>query len=88
MLGVSPDDVASHEKFAGKYDLPFPLLADPTHSILEAYGVWGEKNMYGRKFMGVKRTTYLIDEDGVVHHIFKRPNVKAHTAEIMEKFEG
>ncbi len=88
VVGVSPDDVASHEKFAGKYDLPFPLLADPTHAILEAYGVWGEKNMYGRKFMGVKRTTFLINEDGVIHHVFKRPNVKMHTAEIMEKFEA
>ncbi len=87
VLGVSPDDVASHEKFAGKYDLPFPLIADPEHAILEAYGAWGEKNMYGRKFMGVKRTTFLIGEDGVIRHVFKRPNVKGHTAEIMAKFE-
>ena len=88
VLGVSPDDVASHEQFADKYDLPFPLLADPAHTILEVYGVWGEKNMYGRKFMGVKRTTFLIDEAGVICHVFKRPNVKAHTAEIMAKFEA
>ena len=88
VLGVSPDDVASHEKFADKYDLPFPLFADPTHTILEAYGVWGEKNMYGRKFMGVKRTTFLIDENGMIRHVFKRPNVKMHTAEILEKFEA
>lgn len=88
VLGVSPDDVASHETFAGKYDLPFPLLADPAHTILEAYGAWGEKNLYGRKSMGVKRTTFLIDEDGVICHVFKRPNVTAHTAEIMAKFEA
>ena len=88
VLGVSPDDVASHEKFAGKYELPFPLIADPEHSILEAYGVWGEKNLYGRKFMGVKRITFLIDEEGVIRHVFKRPKVQEHTAEIMAAFEA
>ena len=86
ILGVSPDDVASHEKFAGKYDLPFPLVADPEHTILEAYGVWGEKNLYGRKFFGVKRTTFLIDEGGVIRHVFKKPKVKEHTAEILAAF--
>ena len=88
VLGVSPDDVASHEKFAGKYELPFPLIADPEHAILEAYGVWGEKNLYGRKYMGVKRITFLIDEEGVIRHVFKRPKVQEHTAEIMAAFEA
>ncbi len=88
VLGVSPDDVASHEKFAGKYELPFPLIADPEHTILEAYGVWGEKNLYGRKYMGVKRITFLIDEEGVIRHVFKRPKVQEHTAEIMAAFEA
>ncbi|MCH8963093.1 MAG: thioredoxin-dependent thiol peroxidase [Bacteroidetes bacterium] len=88
VLGVSPDDVASHEKFAGKYELPFPLIADPQHTILEAYGVWGEKNLYGRTFMGVKRTTFLLDEEGVIRHVFKRPKVQEHTAEIMAAFEA
>ncbi len=87
VLGVSPDDVASHDAFADKYALPFPLLADPDHTILNAYGVWGERNLYGNKFMGVKRTTFLIDEDGLIRHIFKRPKVQQHTAEIMAKFE-
>ncbi len=88
VLGVSPDDVASHEKFADKYELPFPLIADPEHTILEHYGAWGERNLYGRKFMGVKRTTFLIDEEGVIRHVFKRPKVEEHTAEIMAAFEA
>ena len=80
--------MASHEKFAGKYELPFPLVADPQHTILEAYGVWGEKNLYGRTFMGVKRTTFLLDEEGVIRHVFKHPKVQEHTAEIMAAFEA
>ncbi len=87
VVGVSGDDVASHETFADKYELPFPLVADPQHEILEAYGVWGERSLYGRTFLGTRRTTFLIDEDGVVRHVFKRPNVTSHTAEILEKFE-
>ena len=86
VIGVSGDDEASHERFAEKYDLPFPLVADPDRAILEQYGVWGERNLYGRTFMGTKRTTFLIDEDGTIHHVFKRPNVKDHAAEILEKF--
>jgi len=86
VLGVSGDDVASHEKFAGKYHLPFPLIADPEHEILEKYGVWGERNLYGRKFMGIKRTTFLIDENGVIRHVFKRPKVSEHAEEILAKF--
>jgi len=86
VLGVSGDDVASHEQFAEKYELPFPLIADPDHQILEAYGVWGERNLYGRKFMGIKRTTFLIDEEGVIINVFKRPKVKEHTDEILQKF--
>ncbi len=83
VLGVSPDDVASHDEFAGKFDLPFPLLADPSRTILESYGVWGEKNLYGRKFMGVKRTTFLIAEDGTIRKVFRRPKVRAHAEEIL-----
>ena len=86
VIGVSADDVASHDAFAEKYELPFPLVADPDHEILEKYGVWGERNLYGRKFMGVKRTTFLIDEDGTIRHVFKRPKVSEHTAEILAKF--
>lgn len=86
VVGVSTDDIASHSKFAEKYELPFPLVADPQKKVVESYGVYGEKNLYGRKFMGTKRTTFLIDENGVVVHVFKRPKVKEHTAEILDKF--
>src|SRR4030095_7741092 len=64
VLGVSPDSVASHTKFKQKYHLPFPLLADVDHRVAEAYGAWGEKNMYGRKYHGILRTTFIIDEQG------------------------
>lgn len=86
VIGVSGDDVASHEAFAEKYDLPFPLVADPGREILEQYGVWGERNLYGRTFMGTKRTTFLIDEDGTIVHVFKRPKVEEHAREVLEKF--
>lgn len=88
VVGVSGDDVASHERFAEKYSLPFPLIADPDHTILEAYGVWGEKNFYGKKSMGIKRTTFMIDPDGTVQHVFKRPNTSGHTEEILAKLKG
>jgi len=83
VIGVSPDGVSSHVRFAEKYTLPFPLIADPERSILKAYGAWGRRTLYGRIFMGVKRTTFLIDEDGIIRHIFKRPKVSDHTAEIL-----
>ena len=85
VVGVSGDDTASHERFAEKYSLPFPLLADPEHEILNAYGVWGERNLYGKKFMGVKRTTFLIGPDGMIQHVFKRPKTDAHAQEILAK---
>lgn len=85
VVGVSPNDVASHQKFAGKYSLPFPLLADPQHTIIDKYGVWGEKNLYGRKFMGLHRTTFLIDEKGVIERVILRPKTKVHTEEILRR---
>jgi len=85
VVGVSPDDTASHERFAHKYDLPFPLVADPDHRIAEAYGAWGEKNLYGIRRMGLKRTTFLIGPDGRVVHVFKRPNTAGHAEEILER---
>ncbi len=85
VLGVSGDDVASHDRFAEKYALPFPLLADPEHRILNLYGVWGERNLYGRKFMGIKRTTFLIDGEGIIRHVFKRPDVDRHAEEILAR---
>ncbi len=87
VLGVSADDEASHERFAEKYALPFPLVADPDRAILERYGVWGERTLYGRKFLGIKRTTFLIDEDGTIRHVFKRPKVDAHTEEILQRLD-
>lgn len=87
VLGVSPDDEAKHKKFEIKYKLPFILLADPDKKIINAYGVWGEKNMYGIKKMGLKRTTFLIDEKGVILKIFKRPRSKIHSTEILKALE-
>jgi peroxiredoxin Q/BCP len=88
VVGVSIDSQASHEKFADKYELPFPLIADVDKKVVSAYGVYGEKNLYGRKFMGTNRTTFLIDEDGKIVHVFKRPKVKEHTVEILARFSA
>jgi thioredoxin-dependent peroxiredoxin len=78
VLGVSPDPVASHKKFKDKYDLNFPLLADEDHSVAEAYGVWKEKSMYGRKYWGVERSTFLIGPDGKVKKAWRRVKPKGH----------
>ncbi len=86
VLGVSPDDTEKHQRFVDEYSLPFPLIADPDHKIMEKYGTWGEKNRYGKIVVGVKRTTFLIDEDGMIKAVLKRPKVKEHTAEILKKF--
>src|SRR5262249_54496987 len=75
IIGVSPDATASHARFARKYDRPFMLLADPDHRVCESYGVWKEKNMYRRKSMGVERTTFVIDADGIVRAAFPRVKV-------------
>lgn len=83
IIGVSPNDEESHQKFREKFSLPFTLLADPEHKIIDKYGVWGEKNLYGRKYMGLHRTTFVIDEDGVIQKIFLRPKNKAHAEEIV-----
>ncbi len=84
ILGVSPDSVESHKKFAEKYDLPFHLLSDEKKEVLEKYGVWKEKNMYGKKYMGVERTTYLIDENGKIKKIFNKVKVPNHNNEVLE----
>ncbi len=83
LLGVSPDNVASHQRFRAKYGLPFRLLADEDHQVAEAFGAWGEKQMYGRKYFGVLRSTFIIDRKGVVSAVF--PNVKpaGHAAQIL-----
>jgi thioredoxin-dependent peroxiredoxin len=84
IIGISTDSVTSHKKFAGKYDLPFTLLSDENKDIVEKYGVWKEKNMYGRKKMGTERTTFVIDKDGVVRDIFRKVKVDNHNNEIEE----
>ena len=83
VIGISPDDPEKHQKFREKFNLPFTLLADPKHTIINKYGVWGEKNLYGRKYMGLHRTSFVIDEKGVIRKIFLRPKNKAHAEEII-----
>ena len=88
VLGVSPDDEASHVKFRDKYGLNFPLLADPDHSVAEIYGAWREKNMYGKKSMGVQRSTVLIAADGTVAKVWKKVSVDGHDAAVLEALQG
>jgi thioredoxin-dependent peroxiredoxin len=83
ILGISPDDIKSHKKFQNKFSLPFPLIADPENKIIEKYGVWGEKQLFGHKYMGLLRTTFLIDEKGVIRKIFTKPKSKAHAEEVL-----
>jgi peroxiredoxin Q/BCP len=78
ILGVSKDSVDSHQKFKEKYDLPFTLLSDPTAEVLKLYGVWKQKSLYGRSFMGTERTTFLIDERGVIRKIYRKVKPKEH----------
>ena len=81
---MSADSVESHAKFAGKYELQFRLLSDPTREICKAYGVWQEKSVYGRTFMGIVRTTIVVDEKGIIHHIFPKVKVEGHTQEVLD----
>lgn len=83
VIGVSPDDENSHKKFEAKHNLPFPLIADTQNTIIEKYGVWGEKQMYGRKYMGLHRTTFVINEKGIISKIFLKPKSKQHAEEII-----
>ena len=83
VIGVSPDDAAKHKKFEAKFNLPFRLIADTSHKILVKYGVWDQKQMFGHKYMGVLRTTFVIDEKGIIRKIFLRPKNKAHAEEII-----
>lgn len=84
VIGISPDDEKSHIKFKEKFSLPFTLFADPQHKIINKYGVWGMKNLYGRDYMGLHRTTFVIDEKGIIKKIFLRPKNKAHAEEILK----
>ncbi|HLM43298.1 MAG TPA: thioredoxin-dependent thiol peroxidase [Myxococcaceae bacterium] len=88
VLGVSPDDTKSHMKFATKYSLPFPLLADTERKVCDAYGVWGEKSLYGRKFLGVTRATFVIDTEGKVAHVWPKVKVDGHVQEILQTLKG
>lgn len=83
VVGVSIDDVESHEKFASKYNLPFNLLADPEKQIVSDYGVYGEKNSFGKKKMGTKRTTFVIDEEGTIEQVIKSVKTEDHAAQVL-----
>ena len=87
VLGVSLDDQASHRKFADKYELPFTLLADTDHAVADAFGVYGEKEFMGKKYLGVDRKTFLIDEQGRVKKVFDKVNVDEHADEVLEAFD-
>lgn len=87
VLGISPDEEKKHKKFETKYGLPYTLIADPEHTIIDRYGVWGEKQLYGRNYMGLHRTTFLIDEKGIVKKIFGRPKNKQHAEEILDAWQ-
>lgn len=88
VLGVSTDDVRSHQKFADKYGLPFPLLSDTDTTVSQLYGVYGEKSMYGKKYMGVNRETFLIDKDGIVRKVWHKVKPEEHTAEVLETVDA
>ena len=83
VIGVSGDSQASHQKFTSTYSLPFTLLSDPDHTVMEKYGAWGEKNMYGKKTMGVLRSTFIIDEQGRIAHIFKKVDTAKHSQDVL-----
>ncbi|MFZ0391550.1 MAG: thioredoxin-dependent thiol peroxidase [Calditrichia bacterium] len=83
ILGVSPDSIQSHEKFKAKHDLNFTLLSDPDHKVAEAYGVWGEKKRYGRNYMGIFRTTFVIGKDGIIKHVFENVKPAGHSAQVL-----
>ncbi|KXK46275.1 MAG: bacterioferritin comigratory protein [Chlorobi bacterium OLB5] len=85
VIGVSPDDTKSHNKFKDKYELPFTLLSDETKTMLNDYGVWQEKSMYGRKYMGVVRTTFIIDEKGIIEKIYEKVKVPGHIEELLNE---
>ncbi|MGI9186624.1 MAG: thioredoxin-dependent thiol peroxidase [Gaiellales bacterium] len=88
LFGISPDSPASHAKFRAKFDLPYPLLADDGHAVAEQYGVWVEKSMYGKKYMGVERSTFVIDPDGRLEHILRKVKPGEHLSLIVKTIAG
>lgn len=87
VVGVSPDSEASHKKFAGKYNLPFPLIADPTLGIIKAFGAWGKKSMYGKEYEGLLRTTFIIDENGKVEQVIEKVKTDDHANQIFKLYQ-
>jgi peroxiredoxin Q/BCP len=87
VLGVSMDNVRKHKNFENKFSLPFPLLADVDKQLIEAYGVWGEKTLFGRKYMGIHRTTFLIGKDGRIEHVIDKVEAKDHAGQILKVWE-
>jgi peroxiredoxin Q/BCP len=87
VIGVSPDDADSHDKFKSKYNLNFHLVSDTSKSICQAYGVWGDKTIYGKTYTGVNRTTFIIDKDGVIRYVFPNVNVNGHAEAVIEKLK-
>ncbi len=88
VVGVSPDSVESHVKFKRKYDLNFPLLADTERAAAEAYGVWKEKSMYGKKYMGIERSTFVVDAEGRLSHVWRKVKARGHAAMVREALDG
>jgi len=88
VLGMSPDSVKKHDKFKAKYDLPFSLVADEEKTALEAFGVWVEKSMYGRKYMGVERSTFLIDADGSIQSVWRKVKVPGHVDAVLDALQA
>ena len=86
VLGVSPDSSKSHQKFIGKYNLPFSLIADEDKAVIKAFGVWGPKKFMGKEYEGVHRTTFIIDEDGIIEKVFTKVKTKDHTHQILESY--
>ena len=87
VIGVSADSEKSHKNFAGKYSLPFPLIADTSKKILDDYGVWKQKKMYGKSFLGIARTTFIIDENGIIEKIISKVDTKSHSEQIFELYQ-
>jgi len=88
IIGISRDPVKSHDKFKAKYDLPFPLASDEDGKVCEAYGTWMEKSMYGRKYMGIERSTFLIDGKGVIRNVWRKVKVPGHADEVLKAAEA
>lgn len=87
IIGISPDDIKKHKKFEEKFELPFTIIADTDHSIIDKFGVWGEKQLYGKKYLGLHRTTFLIDEKGIIKKVILKPKSKQHAEEILQAWE-